>query len=152
MPRLQPTAGRGELGPGEPMRGQLAAFPSGPSQDGLLLLASSREWSPTNPKFPHSLGNVASEGLRSRMSSRVQQGSTGRGSAEKARPWGLKPAPHSNRRGYSLPPKGWHSPHPPAAPHRILPATCSQGSHCPSFLFNQYTFNFSFRFSEKQQG
>lgn len=68
MPRLQPMAGGGELGPGEPMRGQLAAFPSGPSQDGLLLLASSREWSPTNPKFPHSLGNVASEGLRSRMS------------------------------------------------------------------------------------
>lgn len=82
------------------------------------------------------------------LGSRVQQGSTGRGSAEKARPWGLQPAPHSNRRGYLLPPKH----HLPASPHRILPATCSQGSHCPSFLLNQYTFHFSFRFSEKQQG
>lgn len=52
MPGPLSRAGGESWAPGEPMGGQLAAFPSGPGQDGLLLVGagtgSSGEWSPAS--------------------------------------------------------------------------------------------------------
>lgn len=143
MPGPLSRTGGESWAPGEPMRGQLAAFPSGPGQDGLLLVGagtgSSGEGSPAS-RSSHTAREHGSRGAQGQHVHLPGQPGPGQGGAVLGKRNPRSQAhPCSNRRGHERPLEGWHS-HSPCPPPSTLPAICPEGSSIPSLLSNWYNF------------